>query len=76
MNDRSQAQCAAAAGRKRSFVGRVQFACLAGFVAIIFWDAIGPVGNSDINQPLTNIGSEIMVQDGSVDKTGFTQITR
>ena len=49
---------------------------LAGFVAILFWDTIGPVGNSVINQRLINNGSEIMVQDDSVDKTGFTQITR
>jgi hypothetical protein len=47
----------------------------AGFTAILFWVTIGPVGNSAINQPLINIGSEIMVQVGFVDKTGFTQIT-
>lgn len=48
----------------------------AGFVATLFWVTIGPVGNSVINQPLINTGSEIMVQGDSVDKTVFTEITR
>ncbi|QTN26432.1 hypothetical protein HZ993_13925 [Rhodoferax sp. AJA081-3] len=48
----------------------------AGVAAILFWVTMGPVGNSAINQSLENIGSEIMVQDCFVDKTGFTEITR
>lgn len=48
----------------------------AGVAAILFWVTIGPVGNSAINQSLVNTGSEIMVQVGFVDKTGFTRITR
>lgn len=32
--------------------------------------------HSVINQPLTNTGSEIMVHDGSVDMTVFTEMTR
>ena len=48
----------------------------AGVAPNLFWVTIGPVGNSAINQSLENIGSEIMVQDCFVDKTGFTEITR
>lgn len=64
--------CKSVVGRNRSFVERVKFDCFAGFVSNLFWDTIGPVGNSVINQRLINTGSEIMVKDDSVDKTGFT----
>jgi hypothetical protein len=48
----------------------------AGFVAILFFAAIGAARISYINQLLTFTGSEIKIQGDFVHKTGFTSKTR